>query len=110
MNADCVLVTCAAGREPTREEVEEIGRTLAEHGFRGAVREAATAEEVDVGRRHSRAVRFVRRLKRRLVGRPYAVVAIGPRPPDEDWSAIRAWADEVADLSVPLSTAKESFR
>jgi menaquinone-dependent protoporphyrinogen IX oxidase len=110
MNADCVLVACGAGREPTREEVEEISRSLAEHGFRVADREAAPADEVDAGRRHPRAGRFVRRLKRRLVGRPYAVVAIGPRAPDEDWNDIRAWADEVADLSVPLSTAKESFR
>jgi menaquinone-dependent protoporphyrinogen IX oxidase len=119
MNADCLLVACAAGQGPTREEVEEIGRTLAERGFRvRAVREAATTEEVaaysglvlggalDAGRLHSLAVRLLKRLTSRLVRRPVAVVAIGPRPL-EDWSAIPPWENEVGDLFVPLVTARE---
>jgi menaquinone-dependent protoporphyrinogen IX oxidase len=121
MNADRVFVACAGSPAPTREEMEEIGRSLTGRGFRVAIREA-TVEEIDAysgvvlggaldaGRPRSRAVRFLKRSWRRLAGRPFAVLAIGPRPLEEDWSVNRAWADEVAGLSVPLSTAREGFR
>jgi hypothetical protein len=58
---------------------------MAEPGFRVATREA-TVEEIDA----------------------YSSVVLGGAL--DDWSAIRASADEAADLSVPLSTAKEGFR